>query len=225
MQLLSSIFSGSAGSFIMELLYRMPAILVALAFHEWAHAYAAYRLGDPTAYNLGRMTLNPLAHIDPWGFVMLALFRFGWAKPVPVNPRNFKNYRRDEIIVGLAGVVTNLLLAFVAMGVFYGVAVTVGLRNAALNTVIYYFYFINLSLCVFNLLPIPPLDGYQVFSSLLARKVGLKPFLFLERYGFVILVVLLATGGLSRIMSVAVNWLMGGMINIYNGLFGLIGLI
>ena len=112
--MLSSIFSGSAGSFIMELLYRMPAILVALAFHEWAHAYAAYRLGDPTAYNLGRMTLNPLAHIDPWGFVMLALFRFGWAKPVPINPRNFKNYRRDEIIVGLAGVVTNLLLAFVA---------------------------------------------------------------------------------------------------------------
>ena len=94
-----------------------------------------------------------------------------------------------------------------------------------LNTVIYYFYFINLSLCVFNLLPIPPLDGYQVFSSLLARKVGLKPFLFLERYGFMILVVLLATGGLSRIMSVAVNWLMSGMINIYNGLFGLIGLI
>ena len=212
--MISSIFSGSAGSFIMELLYRMPAILIALAFHEWAHAYAAYRLGDPTAFNFGRMTLNPLAHIDPWGFVMLALFRFGWAKPVPINTRNFKNPRRDEIIVGLAGVVTNLLLAFAAM-----------LRNAALNTVIYYFYFINLSLCVFNLLPIPPLDGYRVFSCLLARKVGLKPFLFLERYGFMILVVLLASGGLSRIMSVAVNWLMGGMINIYNGLFGLIGLI
>ena len=223
--MLSSIFSGSAGSFIMELLYRMPAILVALAFHEWAHAYAAYRLGDPTAFNFGRMTLNPLAHIDPWGFVMLVLFRFGWAKPVPINPRNFKNHRRDEIIVGLAGVVTNLLLAFVAMGVFYGVAATVGLRNAALNTVIYYFYFINLSLCVFNLLPIPPLDGYRVFSTLLARKVGLKPFLFLEKYGFMILVVLLASGSLSRIMSVAVNWLMNGMISIYNGLFGLIGLI
>ncbi|MBQ6704032.1 MAG: site-2 protease family protein, partial [Clostridia bacterium] len=154
----------------MELLYRMPAILVALAFHEWAHARAAYSLGDPTAFNFGRMTLNPLAHIDPWGFVMLALFRFGWAKPVPINPRNFKNPRRDEIIVGLAGVFTNLLLAFAAMGVFYGIAATVGLRNAALNTVIYYFYFINLSLCVFNLLPIPPLDGYQVFSCLLARR-------------------------------------------------------
>lgn len=223
--MLSSIFSGSVGSFIMEMLYRMPAILVALAFHEWAHAYAAYRLGDPTAFNYGRMTLNPLAHIDPLGFVMLALFRFGWAKPVPVNARNFKNPRRDEIIVGLAGVVTNLLLAFIAMGVFFALAVTVGLKNAALNTVIYYFYFINLSLCVFNLLPIPPLDGYQVFSWLFARKVGLKPFMFLEKYGNIILIVLLATGVLSNIMSVVVSWLMNGMIAIYNGLFGLIGLI
>ena len=221
----NSLFSGSAGSFIMELLYRMPAILVALAFHEWAHARAAYSLGDPTAFNFGRMTLNPLAHIDPWGFVMLALFRFGWAKPVPINPRNFKNPRRDEIIVGLAGVFTNLLLAFAAMGVFYGIAATVGLRNAALNTVIYYFYFINLSLCVFNLLPIPPLDGYQVFSCLLARRVGLKPFLFLEKYGFMILIVLLMTGVLGNIMSVVVNWLMNGMIGIYNGLFGLLGII
>jgi len=223
--LFNSLFSGSAGSFIMELLYRMPAILVALAFHEWAHARAAYSLGDPTAFNFGRMTLNPLAHIDPWGFVMLALFRFGWAKPVPINPRNFKNPRRDEIIVGLAGVFTNLLLAFAAMGVFYGIAATVGLRNAALNTVIYYFYFINLSLCVFNLLPIPPLDGYQVFSCLLARRVGLKPFLFLEKYGFMILIVLLMTGVLGNIMSVVVNWLMNGMIGIYNGLFGLLGII
>ena len=221
----NSLFSGSAGSFIMELLYRMPAIRVALAFHEWAHARAAYSLGDPTAFNFGRMTLNPLAHIDPWGFVMLALFRFGWAKPVPINPRNFKNPRRDEIIVGLAGVFTNLLLAFAAMGVFYGIAATVGLRNAALNTVIYYFYFINLSLCVFNLLPIPPLDGYQVFSCLLARRVGLKPFLFLEKYGFMILIVLLMTGVLGNIMSVVVNWLMNGMIGIYNGLFGLLGII
>lgn len=112
--------SGSLGSYVMELLYRMPAILVALAFHEWAHAYAAYKLGDPTAYNLGRMTLNPLAHIDLIGLIMMMLVRFGWAKPVPVSTRNFKHPRRDEIIVSLAGVAMNLVLAFVTMLIFFG---------------------------------------------------------------------------------------------------------
>lgn len=110
--------SGSLGSYVMELLYRMPAILVALAFHEWAHAYAAYKLGDPTAYNLGRMTLNPLAHIDLIGLIMMMLVRFGWAKPVPVSTRNFKHPRRDEMIVSLAGVAMNLVLAFVTMLIF-----------------------------------------------------------------------------------------------------------
>ena len=90
----------------------LPAILIGLTVHEWAHAYAAYRLGDPTARNLGRMTLNPLAHVDLFGFLMLLLVGFGWAKPVPVNPRNFKNYRRDDIIVSLAGIFTNVVIAF-----------------------------------------------------------------------------------------------------------------
>ena len=85
-----------------QLLYRIPAILVALSFHEWAHAYAAYKLGDPTARNMGRMTINPFAHIDPLGFLTLLLFRFGWAKPVPISTRYFKNARRDDLIVSLA---------------------------------------------------------------------------------------------------------------------------
>ena len=136
--------SGSLGSYVMELLYRMPAILVALAFHEWAHAYAAYKLGDPTAYNLGRMTLNPLAHIDLIGLIMMMLVRFGWAKPVSVSTRNFKHPRRDEIIVSLAGVAMNLVLAFVTMLIFFGLMVAGKAGNAALNTIFYYFYFINL---------------------------------------------------------------------------------
>ena len=97
----------------LQFLYILPAILIGLTVHEWAHAYAAYRLGDPTAKNLGRMTLNPLAHIDPIGFAMLLLVGFGWAKPVPVSPRNFKHYRRDDIIVSLAGITMNILIAFV----------------------------------------------------------------------------------------------------------------
>ena len=129
--------SGSLGSYVMELLYRMPAILVALAFHEWAHAYAAYKLGDPTAYNLGRMTLNPLAHIDLIGLIMMMLVRFGWAKPVPVSTRNFKHPRRDEIIVSLAGVAMNLVLAFVTMLIFFGLMVAGKAGNAALNTIFY----------------------------------------------------------------------------------------
>lgn len=217
--------TGSLGSYVMELLYRMPAILVALAFHEWAHAYAAYKLGDPTAYNLGRMTLNPLAHIDLIGLIMMMLVRFGWAKPVPVSTRNFKHPRRDEIIVSLAGVAMNLVLAFVIMLIFFGLMVAGKAGNAALNTIFYYFYFINLGLCVFNILPIPPLDGFHVASCLFMRSIGPKPFMFLQKYGFVILIVLLMTNWMDGIMSSAVNFLMSGMMNICTAIYGLLGLM
>lgn len=96
----------------LSLLYTLPAIIIGLTVHEWAHAFAADKLGDPTAKNLGRMTLNPFAHIDLFGFLCLLVVGFGWAKPVPVNPRNFKNYRRDDIIVSLAGIAMNLVVAF-----------------------------------------------------------------------------------------------------------------
>ncbi|MEL7608547.1 MAG: site-2 protease family protein [Bacillota bacterium] len=211
---MSGLFSGIN---LMELLYRIPAIVVALSFHEWAHAYSAYRLGDPTARNLGRMTLNPLSHIDPIGFIMLILVRFGWARPVPINPRNFKNQRRDESIVSLAGVFVNLLLAFVTMGIAY-VLSYFNVTNVALDTIIYYFYFINIGLLVFNLLPIPPLDGYHVFQNLLIRVVGPKPFLFLDRYGQFVLLGLLLTGALTGLLSVVVEWIASGMAWVYNNL-------
>jgi len=219
--LLNGILSGG----LLDLLYRLPAILVALSFHEWAHAYSAYRLGDPTAYNMGRMTINPLAHLDLVGFLMLVLVRFGWAKPVPVSIRNFKNPRKDEVIVSLAGVATNLALAFVSLGVSIVVTDVAGYHNAALNTILFNFFFINIGLCVFNLLPIPPLDGYRVVAALLMRKVGYKPFEFLERYGFIILIALLVSGVLSGLMSRIVYWLMSLMINFYVAVFGLLGLL
>ena len=103
----------------LSLLYTLPAIIIGLTVHEWAHAFAADKLGDPTAKNLGRMTLNPFAHIDLFGFLCLLVVGFGWAKPVPVNPRNFKNYRRDDIIVSLAGIAMNLVVAFFATILFY----------------------------------------------------------------------------------------------------------
>ena len=114
MGILSAIFSGEGISAILEsILYTLPAVLIALTFHEFAHAYVAYKNGDPTARNLGRMTLNPLAHLDVWGFVCMLLVGFGWAKPVPVNPNNYRNYKKGELTVSLAGVTMNLIIGII----------------------------------------------------------------------------------------------------------------
>ena len=206
---------------LLQTLYRIPAIIVALAFHEYAHAYAAYRKGDPTAYNLGRMTLNPITHIDPFGLIMLLLVGFGWARPVPINPRNFRNKRVDEIIVSLAGVATNFVLAFVSMGVYYAAVLLFKVDNAIFANLFYSFYFINLGLCIFNLLPIPPLDGYHVLENLLIRRVGPNFFVYFERYGNFILIALLLTGALTGLMSAAVGGIMRGMMTFYDLIFGL----
>ena len=208
-----------------QFLLLIPIILFSLSVHESAHAYVAHKLGDDTARNFGRITLNPAKHFDPVGFLFLLLFGFGWAKPVPVSTRNFKHPRRDEIIVSLAGVAMNLMLAFVTMLIFFGLMVAGKAGNAALNTIFYYFYFINLGLCVFNILPIPPLDGFHVASCLFMRSIGPKPFMFLQKYGFVILIVLLMTNWLDGIMSSAVNFLMSGMMNICAAIYGLLGLM
>lgn len=220
---ISNLFSNPTG-FVVELLYRIPIILIALSFHEWAHAYAAYRLGDPTARNLGRMTINPLAHVDPVGFITLALFRFGWAKPVPISTRYFKNPRRDELIVSLAGVTTNLLLAFVSMGIFYVFVFTTGVSEMGAN-IFFTFFFLNVGLCVFNLLPIPPLDGYHVAQCLFLRgNRTYRFFSFLNQYGYVILLVLLFSGFLGTIMSPMVNGIVFVMQSVYTGLFRLLGI-
>lgn len=199
------------------LLYLIPSILVALSFHEWAHAYAAYRLGDPTARNLGRMTLNPFSHIDIMGFIMLILVGFGWAKPVPVNSRNFKNPRKDDIIVSLAGITTNILLAFAATGVFALLLLAFRLENEVVFNFLYYFIHINIVLFLFNLIPIPPLDGYHVLQALFIKKLGPKPFYYLERYGYFVLIILLFTGPLRIFLS-------GGVIAISDGMFAIFGL-
>jgi len=220
--IISSII-GNPQNFLLELLYRLPAVLVALSFHEWGHAYAAYRLGDPTARNLGRMTVNPFAHIDPIGFVMMILVRFGWAKPVPVNPRNFKKFRRDDAIVSLAGITMNFILALAALIAIYVFALA-EVTNPILANILFYFLSINLSLMVFNLLPIPPLDGSHVAESLLIRKTGPKPFLFLSRYGSIILLVLLITGIISGVLGFVVNGILTGLTWLFDRVFGFPGL-
>ncbi len=222
MGIFGSLFSDPQG-FLLELLYRMPAVLVALSFHEWGHAYAAYKLGDPTARNLGRMTVNPLHHIDPLGFAMLALVGFGWAKPVPVNPRNFHKLRRDDTIVSLAGVTVNFILALIGFAGIYVFAVMGG-QNVILANMLYYFLSINLSLMVFNLLPIPPLDGSHLLQNAFIRITGPKPFIFLQRYGNYILLGLLITGVISSVLGWVVSQILTGLTWVFDNIFGFPGL-
>ncbi len=205
---------------LQDAIYLIPSILLALSFHEWAHAYAAYKMGDPTAQANGRLTLNPLRHIDPIGLLFLLMFRFGWAKPVPINPRNFNRPRRDEIIVSLAGVATNLILAFLTMGIYSFCVIKLNFYNNILMQFLSVFYSLNLGLCIFNLIPIYPLDGYHVLECLLIRKVGPSFFMWMERYGSIILIVLVLTRVLTRVMSFAISGVSGAIISFYALLFG-----
>ena len=197
--------------YLISRLYILPAVIIGLSFHEWGHAFAALKMGDPTARNLGRLTLNPLKHIDPMGFLMMIFFGFGWAKPVPVNPHNYRNYKVSEIVVSLAGVTMNLILAFVSalgLAAYYKFAGTEFIMSAAGNKIaiiIYYFIMLNLCLLVFNLIPIYPLDGFHVAEVLLSKPLGSKVFLFLRRYGQFILIgiLLLGRSGFSPVGFVA----------------------
>ncbi len=205
---------------LQDAIFLIPSILLALSFHEWAHAFAAYKLGDPTAQANGRLTLNPLHHIDPMGLLFLMIFRFGWAKPVPINPRNFERPRRDEIIVSLAGVATNFVLAFITMGIYYFLILKLGFYNEILMRFMTVFYSLNIGLCLFNLIPIYPLDGFHVLECLLIRKLGPAPFMWMERYGSWILIILVVTRILTGVMSFAVFGVSGAIISFYAWIFG-----
>ena len=155
-------------------------VLITLTIHEYAHAYAAYKLGDPTARNLGRLTLNPIKHLDPVGALCMLFFHFGWAKPVPINARNFKNPRKGFAISALAGPAVNLVTSFISAFVYlllfsilskltYSSELTL---NLAENTLLFFYllHVINLGIAIFNLIPVPPLDGSRILGLLLPPK-------------------------------------------------------
>lgn len=190
---LTQLFSDPAGFLYSTLLY-LPGIIIGLSFHEFAHAWMSNKLGDPTPRAMGRVTLNPLAHIDPIGMLMLVFLGFGYGKPVMVNPAYYKHRRRDEIFVALAGVTMNFIIAFVVYFLYALLATYTDIfANVTFRIIISYIVTINVSLMVFNLLPIPPLDGYKVIKNLFGHK-NMNFFWAIEQYGFLILIALLAFG-------------------------------
>ena len=260
---------------LISLLYRMPAVLIALTLHELAHGYIALRCGDPTAQMLGRLSFNPLKHLDLIGTICMFLFGIGWAKPVPVNPRNFKNYRKDDLLVSLAGVVMNFLLfVFTTLlmllvtqflykpemwnlgslvtrrdflrfdgcnfGFTYANAGVLALRNAG-NGYVYTlelaeflkapwlqyvqrflmeFSMVNIGLALFNLLPIPPLDGYHVFNDIIFRGRLHLPARVMNILSLGLMVLLLATNFISDLLGKAIFFVQGGLVDGLLKLFG-----
>ena len=181
----------------MSLVLSLAIFLFAIIIHEISHGWVAYKLGDPTAKYAGRLTLNPMAHIDPFGMILLPLILtmmgspviFGWAKPVPVNFWNLKNPRRDMIWVGLAGPIANIILAF-ALSLF--LKININLPALIFNILIAGIY-VNLVLAVFNLIPIPPLDGSRVVVGLLPRELAVR-YIRLERFGIPLIFLLMFMG-------------------------------
>ena len=211
----------------MDFLFIIPVLLLSVVVHEVAHAWQALREGDTTARDLGRITLNPIPHLDPVGSIVVPVvlhllpgnFLFGWAKPVPVNPRNFRNYRAGDIRVSLAGIVANLgLVVLCALGLalltaLEGVLPLSGQLGASLFSILTYGVFINLILAYFNLIPIPPLDGSHVLYHLLPPSLGDR-YRAMGRYGIgvLFLTLVLFPGAFAVALSpvfIAFDWVLG----------------
>lgn len=230
--LISALASGdraTIGITLIVFLFYLLAILLSLSVHESAHGFVAYKCGDPTANNLGRITLNPIKHIDPFGFLCMMIAGFGWAKPVPVNSRNFRMPRRDMALVSIAGPLSNLLLAIIFVAILR--ITYVPLNEAIVKSYIEsnnFMYMllscteqfisimitINVTLAIFNLLPIPPLDGSKLLYMILPPKAYFKiaPY---EKYVSLILIILLVTDIITPVISFIANAVTSFLISIF----------
>lgn len=204
-------------SMLPTLLLSLPVALISLSVHESAHGYVANKLGDPTAKNLGRITLNPMKHFDLLGFVSMLLFRVGWANPVPINARNFKNPRRDMAISAAAGPISNLCLAFIFAILLKLLNIAYGFITFTSETAFLVMYFLeimllsgvilNLNLMIFNLIPIPPFDGSRILYVFLPTDLYFKIMRY-ERYIMLAFILLFATGALDGPLSFLTNLVM-----------------
>ena len=214
---LSSLMSGNFQAFFINLLYLLPALVIAVSFHEAAHAWMAVKMGDPTPRNLGRLTLDPTKHFDIWGFIMIVFIGFGWGKPVPTNPRNYNNYKKGNVLVSLAGSITNLVLSFIFYGIYVLLRYGFGIYSEIILNIVATIVVLNIVLCFFNLIPIPPLDGHHLIKGFIARRSQRFYFIY-QRYGFIVLMVLLIA---TNFIYIALNYLISWVTYVYSLFFGL----
>jgi Zn-dependent protease len=186
---------------LQDILISVPAILLALSFHEFSHGFVAYKLGDPTPEQQGRLTLNPLAHLDPIGTLLLLVAQFGWAKPVMVNPMNFRgNKKNGMLLVALAGPVSNMIFAIIAGLILNQLIKNIPDLNIFWGRLLFYLVLININLAIFNLIPVPPLDGSKILAGLL--PYNMYGIIFkLETYGSIILLLLVVTNVINKIID------------------------
>lgn len=198
-------------SSISDLIFTLIAVIPALSVHEYAHGWVSWKLGDPTPKMDGRLSLNPFHHLDPLGTLFLIIFKFGWAKPVMVNPQYYKKPKEGMALVALAGPVSNFIFALVCLVVCNLIA---KISGGMVGEVVYYLYeavmvmaLVNVGLGVFNLIPLPPLDGSKVLGAALPEQAYFK-FMEFERYGFVVLFLLLYIGTLNKPLILARSLIM-----------------
>ncbi len=196
------------GGFLMNMIAYLPGIIIAMVVHEYAHARVAVALGDFTPRMAGRLTLNPAAHLDPIGLLMLLIAHFGWAKPVQINPYNFSNPRRDDILVSLAGPASNLITAFLTLLAIILLVKFDFPMSDGMQLVLNFIMIININFAIFNMLPIPPLDGSHILKQLLPYDLAVR-YAELERYSFLFLIIILMTPILSYVFVPLQRFILG----------------
>jgi len=219
----SDLFSNPLG-WLQNILLILPGIILGITVHEWAHAFVAYKLGDNTPKLQGRVSLNPIRHIDPVGLIALLFIGFGWGKPVMVNPYAFKHPRRDNLLTDVAGITLNFILAFAIMGIlraYVGYAVGTTPTSEfdisvfwAISTIFYYAIWMNLVLMIFNLLPVPPLDGFGIVTEAFNLR-GKPAYDMIYNAGFPILMILI----LFNIPSLVIQPIISGLFDFIQGCF------